>query len=81
MTGRDHPFHQKFRQRGLFPAKVEARSVINAPVADVWATLVDFDHYADWNPFTPIVETDLQVGSPAILHVDMPGRSKSIRTE
>lgn len=81
MDGRQHPFHLKFRQRKLFAAQISGRSEIAAPVALVWDVLVDFDNYHRWNPFTPQVETNFAVGSPVILHVDMPGRSKSVRTE
>ena len=78
---RHHPFHLKFRQRKLFPAQVSGRSEITAPLADVWDALVDFDHYDRWNPFTPRVETNFATGSPVTLHIDMPGRSKSVRVE
>jgi uncharacterized protein YndB with AHSA1/START domain len=81
MDPRQHPFHLKFRQRTLFAADITARSEILAPVADVWDALVDFDGYGDWNPFTPKVETEFKVGARVTLHVDMPGRSKSVRTE
>lgn len=81
MNQRLHPTHLRYQQGRIFPSDVVAVADIAAPIDQVWRILVDFEHYEDWNPFTPKVETDLQVGSPAILHVDMPGRSKSIRTE
>ena len=81
MDPRQHPFHLKYRQRPVFAAQVSGRSEIAAPVADVWDALVDFDCYDRWNPFTPQVETNFAVGSPVTLHVDMPGRSKSVRVE
>jgi hypothetical protein len=81
MNPRQHPFHLRFAQTAIFPSKVEASITIDAPIEDVWQALVDFPQYGAWNPFTPIVETDLQVGSPITLHVDMPARSKSVRAE
>ena len=79
--GRRHPIHQKFRQRRLFARSVTAYAEINAPVDAIWRALVDFKRYAQWNPFTPLVATDLAIGSPVTLHVDMPGASRMIRTE
>jgi len=78
---RQHPFHLRFAQGPLCQRAIQASADIDAPPADVWQALIEFDHYEKWNPFTPIVETDLQVGSPVTLHIDMPNRSKSVRTE
>ena len=78
---RQHPFHLKYRQRRLFARDVSAQSEIRADKEHVWAALIDFDHYPEWNRFTTRVESDLNVGSPVKLHVDMPDRSASIRTE
>ena len=80
-TGRLHPIHLRYRQRRIFSHQVSASADIAASIDAVWNTLVDFDHYCDWNIFTPKVETDLQIGSPVKLHVAMPGRSESVRTE
>lgn len=80
-SGRLHPTHLRYRQRDLFARDVSGSAEIKAPIDAVWNALVDFERYGEWNPFTPKIETDLKVGSPVILHVDMPGRSKSIRTE
>ena len=81
MDPRQHPFHLKFRQRRLFAAAVEASSIIAAPPSRVWEALTDFDSYSDWNPFTTQVKTDFEIGSPVELHVDMPTRSETVRTE
>lgn len=43
--------------------------VINATPETIWATLVDIDNYAQWNVFTPRVETSFEVGSPITLYV------------
>ena len=81
MHPRQHPFHRRFERRGLLPREVSASIEIDAPAADVWAVLIDFEGYARWNPFTPRVETVLGVGEPARLHVDMPGFGRLVRTE
>lgn len=78
---RSHPFHQRFRQRALFPREISGSCEIEAPIDSVWQALVDFERYSAWNTFTPQVQSDLQVGSPVRLHVVMPGRSSSQRTE
>ena len=49
----------------VYRAKVE----IDAPAEQVWAILSDLDRYADWNPFTPKIETTRVVGEPVVLHV------------
>lgn len=49
---------------------IRAEIEIAAPAERVWQILCDLDHYADWNPFTPKVETDRIVGHPITLHVD-----------
>lgn len=76
-----HPFHQRYRQRRLYARNVGAEAEIDAPREAVWQALVDFEHYGDWNPFTRSVSTTLEVGTPVRMNVDMPGRSKSVRTE
>jgi len=80
-SGRLHPTHLKYRQGRLFADKVAARAEIAAPADRVWRVLADFEGYGQWNPFTPKVETDLAIGAPVTLHVDMPGKSSMVRTE
>lgn len=80
-SGRSHPIHLKYRQGKVFADKVVVRIEIAAPVERVWQALVDFERYAEWNHFTPRVETDLIIGSPVTLHVDMPRKSRMVRTE
>ena len=49
---------------------------IEAPVEVVWGVLTDVANYAEWNPFTPSVKTDLQLGSPVhtgLLHAKRNG--------
>lgn len=53
---------------------IHASIEIAAPAERVWQILCDLDAYAQWNPFTPRVETDRVVGHPIVLHVDFGGR-------
>lgn len=48
-----------------------AETTIDAGLQDVWAVLVDFDAYPSWNPFTRVVRTSLQLGTPVVMTVDM----------
>lgn len=42
---------------------------INAPAETVWHVLTDLERYPDWNPFTPRVDSSLEIGKPVTLHV------------
>ena len=42
---------------------------INAPAETVWHVLTDLARYPDWNPFTPRVDSSLEIGEPVTLHV------------
>ena len=50
---------------------VTASVVIDAPRETVWRVLTDLDSYHLWNPFTPKVESTLEVDAPIWLHVQM----------
>lgn len=45
------------------PEEVRAEIEIDAPVADVWETLTDFDTYPDWNPFIVSAEGEAREGA------------------
>jgi hypothetical protein len=47
---------------------------IDASDEQVWAILVDFDHYADWNPSVPSISGDVREGSTVSLTLSLPGR-------
>jgi len=47
---------------------------INASNEQVWAVLVDFENYADWNPSLPSISGDLREGSTVSLTLALPGR-------
>ena len=42
---------------------------IDAPIEKVWQVLSNFEHYEQWNPFTPKVELSKVIGEPVYLHV------------
>ena len=47
---------------------------IDAPASQVWAVMVDFERYPEWNPFTFKVETTLELGAPVVLHLPDPAK-------
>ncbi len=63
------------------PKCVRAEVEIDAPIERVWQILKDIDRYGDWNPFTPRVETTLQIGDPIHLHVRLVGKRLTHRVE
>ena len=48
-----------------------ASSSIDAPLAVVWAVMLDTERYGEWNPFVERVEcrTPPEAGDPIVLHV------------
>src|SRR5438270_12498969 len=57
------------------------RIAIQAPIAQVWAILVDLAHYSDWNPFVPRLESTLVPGDSIRLYVQMNARRRLVQTE
>jgi len=53
----------------MFARSVRAETDIDASPSRVRDILGDLPGYADWNPFTPRVESSLVVGDPIHLHV------------
>ncbi len=54
----------------MFKFVVESEPVvIKAPVPVVWDVLCNDKDYSLWNPFTPQLKTDFQVGSPVKMRV------------
>jgi hypothetical protein len=47
---------------------------IAASPESVWAILVDFDRWHDWNPSVPDIHGDAQTGSNLTMTLAMPGR-------
>lgn len=64
----------------MFKGHVSSESVeIDAPIERAWEILIDFERYGEWNPFTPSVATDFEIGSPVELCVRMgPWRLKQV---
>lgn len=44
---------------------------IYAPVELVWQVLIDFKHYAKWNPFCPSIKAELTLGTPVEMLCDL----------
>lgn len=38
-------------------------TIINAPIEKVWSIFIDFDSYAEWNPFIKAIEGEMNVGN------------------
>jgi hypothetical protein len=55
----------------MFYAAIAAQADIAAPADHVWSILADLPRYREWNPFTTEVESTLEVGTAAVLHVQM----------
>lgn len=47
---------------------------IDAPQNLVWAVLVDYPSYPQWNPYTVRVDTVLEIGADVLLHLPDPGK-------
>jgi hypothetical protein len=47
---------------------------VDASAEQVWAVLIDFESYADWNPSLPSISGELREGSTVSLTLAMPGR-------
>jgi hypothetical protein len=47
---------------------VRSEIEIDAPPDEVFDILVDLERYPEWNPFTPRVESTLEIGDPVHLH-------------
>lgn len=62
-----------------FMQQITSKIIIQAPKQLVWAILMDLDNYAIWNTFTPKIETNFEVGSKVILHVNMNGNGKLLK--
>ncbi len=43
--------------------KINTEILINAPIAKIWNTLLDFDSYSEWNPFIQKIEGTPSVGT------------------
>ena len=48
---------------------------VEASDADIWAVLIDFKQYPQWNPSLPSISGELKEGSMVSLTLGLPGRS------
>lgn len=62
-------------------ASVRSEVEIDAAPERVFDILVDLAAYPEWNPFTPRVESSLELGAPVHLHVRLRGKKLSHRVE
>jgi hypothetical protein len=58
---------------------IQSEIIINAPKKVIWEILMDKDKYHLWNPFTPKIETNFEVESDIVLHVNMNLDNKIIK--
>ena len=47
---------------------------VAASAETVWAVLVDFDRWSEWNPSVPSISGDAELGSTLTMTLAMPGR-------
>lgn len=64
-------FHRRYRPRPLARRTIENEIEIAAPIDVVWDILAQFDRYAEWNPFTPAIRGELEVGRPIDIEVSL----------
>ena len=48
---------------------IRTETVIDAPCEDVWSALIDFSHWADWNPFISKVKGEPKQGQRFALKI------------
>ncbi len=53
---------------------IETAIEIDAPADRVWAALIAFERYPEWNPLTVRVQGEPRVGEVLTLHVELAGR-------
>jgi len=61
-----------------FTRVLESWVEINAPIAETWKVLVDFESWEKWNSFIPMVEGDVKVGNTISIKVVSPGMNEMI---
>ena len=61
--------------------RVRAEVEIDAPIERVWKILTDLERYAEWNPFTPEITSNLEIGAPVEMRVRLVGKFLITRVE
>jgi hypothetical protein len=59
-------------------SEVVTQIVINAPAPRVWAHLVDFARYPEWNPVVRGIEGVAETGARLRVHLHLPGTRRLI---
>ncbi len=54
---------------------VKTQVIVNAPVDQVWQTLMEFDKYSEWNPFIPSISGNPKVGEKLNISIHPPEKS------
>jgi len=62
-------------------AVIRSEIEIAAPASRVWKILTDLERYPDWNPFTPRVDSTLELGAEVHLHTRLRGEQLAHRVE
>jgi hypothetical protein len=55
--------------------EIQTQIVIQATPEKIWKVLMDFDHYADWNPFIKSISGEKKVGSRLTAFLQPPGEN------
>jgi hypothetical protein len=63
------------RGTAMAERRIEARIEIDAPVARVWAILIDFAGLPSWNPFIKSISGNLALGERLSVSIAPPGKS------
>jgi hypothetical protein len=48
--------------------------IVESSSENIWSIILDFAHYPQWNPFTPIAAGEPKVGAPVMLHARLYGK-------
>ena len=58
--------------------RIETELFISAPPENIWAVLMDFDKYSEWNPFVLKIKGKQEKGAKLDIHVRNPDNSGRI---
>ena len=56
--------------------RIEFMRKVEAPKELVWSVITDFEAYAEWNPFVLACESELRVGAPIAMTVQLGDRQR-----
>lgn len=58
--------------------KIETSLQIDAPANEVWAVLMDFENFPEWNPTIRSIKGKAEVGEQIVAQLCLPGRKPMI---